>query len=140
MDDKALRREAAAAADLVGGTEVERTAILHRIDMAQGAYEVGELTPEDYFATLKRLRRQLRVTERALGEAESAYERAEAASGAQARWDSWTHEERRAFIKSRLAGVMVNPTSKRGKTASIIEDGEVILIPRTRLAALGDRL
>jgi hypothetical protein len=108
--------------------EGDQREIEWRIVEIRTAYEEGLLAAEDYFASLKSLRRDLRVNEKAIGEAHAAAERAALATDARSRWESWKHEERRAFVLSRLSAVLVQP--KKGRHDSTVGEGEIVLVSR----------
>lgn len=53
---------------------------------------------------------------------------------ARERWESWTTEERRAFIRSHTEAVLVFKPETRGRATCRIYGGEIKIVPRLRLA------
>lgn len=58
--------------------------------------------------------------------------RIEQADTARARWDGWSLEDRRDFIRGRLAAVVVKPVGRIGRRPDglVLSADEVELVPR----------
>lgn len=93
-------------------------------------YARGQIDAANYYPTMDALDRRARELQKAWGQMAGRLREKTRDRAARDRWESWTHDERRAFIRSRLAAVLIHPTTTRGAKRSTVAAGEVELVPR----------
>jgi DNA invertase Pin-like site-specific DNA recombinase len=136
LDSQEIERERKSLRDDLEKLLKEEHALKWKVDDAHGAYERDQLDAADYYQIIGRLRRRIKALTKAVTDTRIKLEFAERASAAEERWESWSIEERRAFIRSRVTAVVVKPVGKVGRRPANtkLSDDEITIIPRKREA------
>lgn len=131
VDTGIIDAERSTLREEVEGLRIEIGEAEHRLYVLHVKHDRREVGESDFYRTLDTLRRQATALQRAY---EPALARLRAMQGTEAaadRWESWSVDQRRAFIRSRLAAILVYPATSRGRGAVTIRTGEVELVPAT---------
>ncbi|MCX5344411.1 recombinase family protein [Streptomyces atratus] len=120
-----------ARANLAELNKLERE-LEQRIWKLDEAYEHGNLATIDYCRIAGRIRQRIDTLHKQIGAARLHAETTLRADTAEARWDGWTKEERRIFIRSQLATVVVKPVGRCGRRpkGAGLRDDEIEIITR----------
>lgn len=81
-----------------------------RLDEVRTAAQEDRLALEDAFRLLDAVRRQRESARRSLASARSRLAEAERATAAQERWETWTMDQRRAWIRDHTSAILIHPT------------------------------
>lgn len=103
-----------------------------RVEELDEAYEHGDLATTDYCRIAGRLRQRIDALHKEIGAARLHAEYADRAGVAKVRWDDWTVEERRAFIRSQLTTLTVKPVGRCGRRpkGAGLRDDEIEFVTR----------
>lgn len=94
------------------------------IEAARVAFTEDRLDSEDFYPIYDDLRRKRNALRRQLAEARTRDEAAKQAGAAKAQWDAWSLEQKRMWIRQRVAAVVVYPP---GQGRRSIRPGEVVI-------------
>lgn len=78
-------------------------------------YTDGDVSSEDFFPLLDRTRAEHRKTENARKKAMQMYQEMSLASSPAELWKTWTVDQRRAYIRSRVHAIVVARVNRRGQ-------------------------
>ena len=105
--------------------EQERTeADLYVYDLER-QFKAREIQQRDFLSTINAARNRRDGIERDLEAARLLLADVRNAGAARAQWDSWTVPKRRAFLRSRYSGILLNRCGRRGSAAREIHAEEV---------------
>lgn len=116
--------------EAVDAAQTENNRLELEIAYLREQYLEGRVDAEDFYPTLDGLRRKLRQSEdewrRGLADLAALADDEDAETG----WGRWDTEQRRAFIASKVAAVVVYPGKYRGNDARVLHDDEIKIIPK----------
>ncbi len=91
------------------------------------AYQKDRLDSADAFPIIDARRREQTKVRTELAAARQRQEEAERSSRAQERWDTWTVEEQRAWIKARVQAVIIRPATPGART---VKETDIEIVPK----------
>jgi len=127
FDADVLANERTLAREEVARCKLRDTDLGWRLDEARTAYQEDRLDSADAFPIIDALRREQTKVRSELAAARQRQEEAERSSLAQERWDTWTVEEQRAWIKARVQAVIIRPATPGART---VKETDIEIVPK----------
>jgi site-specific DNA recombinase len=127
FDADVLANERTLAREEVARCKLRDTDLGLRLDEARTAYQEDRLNSADAFPIIDALRREQTKVRSELAAARQRQEVAERSSLAQERWDTWTVEEQRAWIKARVQAVIIRPATPGART---VKEADIEIVPK----------
>jgi site-specific DNA recombinase len=115
-----------AKADVARLTRRDRDLTWRLLD-ARTAYQEDRLDSADAFPILDALRRDQTKVQSELAAARLRQEEAERSSVAQDRWNTWTRQQQRAWIKARVQAVIIRPATPGART---VKETDIEILPK----------
>jgi site-specific DNA recombinase len=119
VERNAVEGQLAGIRDAIGDIE-------HRIWLLRTQFESGRLAGVDYFPSLEVLRNKATDLVKTRSVLQAQVRTLAPVEGAAERWESWTLDQRRAFLRSRLVAVLICPAGRKGRHP--ITDADVELV------------